>query len=206
MGCRVKGMTTQEYRRSYNYRDAYFRANPGIFGCVWFCSQCFKPLFGKKNVYVDHIVPLNKGGRNHESNCTAICFKCNRDKSDKVDGRVIKGKVFKIFESTTSKANKGVGAIAGLGVGLTAGAVSGAAHLGGSVVRGTARAGARGTVGLVGLTLRSAAKVVSTAASIVTLPIRKGTFLSRLCFVGIYALAVMYFLQEHTAILDAWLT
>jgi len=198
-------MTTQEYRRSYNYRDAYFKNNPGIFGCVWFCSQCYRPLFGKKNVYVDHIVPLNKGGKNHVSNCTAICFSCNQSKSDKVDGRVIKGKIFKVFESTASRANRGAGAVVGLGVGLTAGAVSGVAHVGGSVARGALTAGAGGVFGILGFGLHSVGRLVSGALSVVTFPIRRGTALSRLCFLGVYTLGVMYFLEQNTDLLAAWM-
>lgn len=107
------------YRRSFDYRSAYFRKNPGIFGCVWFCSQCFKPLFGRKSVCVDHIVPLARGGKNAESNCTAICRKCNSRKSDKVDGRIVKGKFFKLFESTFFKSQRGVMAILSIAIAST---------------------------------------------------------------------------------------
>ena len=130
MGCRVKGMTTQEYRASYDYRREYFKQNPGLFGCVWFCSQCYKPLIGPKNVVVDHIIPLNKGGKNHVSNCTACCKACNSSKSDIVDGRVIKGQLFKLAEVTASRANRGAGAAASLGIGLAMGAASTATKAG----------------------------------------------------------------------------
>ena len=93
------GEALKEYRQSYDYRREYFKRNPGLFGYIWFCSQCFRPLIGKKNVVIDHIVPLSRGGRNHVSNCTAICKKCNRDKSDKIDGRIVRGGIFKMFES-----------------------------------------------------------------------------------------------------------
>lgn len=85
------GEKLREYRKSYNYRAEYFKRNPGLFGCIWFCSQCYRPLIGKDKVIVDHIIPLSQGGRNHVSNCTAICSKCNRSKSDKIDGRILKG-------------------------------------------------------------------------------------------------------------------
>lgn len=184
------GERLKEYRQSYNYRSEYFKRNPGLFGCVWFCSQCFKPLIGKKNVVIDHIVPLSRGGRNHVSNCTAICQKCNRDKSDKVDGRVIRGGVFKMFESTLFRGQRGVGAAAGLTVGLTAATVSGGARLG---------------FGVVGRTLRLAGKAVATTAKIAFFPIRKGTVVSRLFFFALYVLGTLYLLSTYTSLLDAWL-
>lgn len=194
MGCRVKGMSTQEYRRSYDYRRHYFEKNPGVFGCVWFCSQCYKPLFGKKNVYVDHIVPLNKGGLNHVSNCTAICFDCNSAKSDIVDGRVIKGKIFKLFESNASRMTRGAGAVVGIGMGLTAGAASLVTR------KGVKAAGVASRFGI-----KSVFKLVGMALGIVSFPLRKGSISSRFCFLAIYALAIMYFLSENTTILNAWL-
>lgn len=194
MGCRVKGMTVQEYRRSYDYRTEYFKQNPGLFGCIWFCSQCYRPLIGKKNVVVDHIRPLNKGGINHVSNCTAICQACNSAKSDTVDGRVIKGKVFKVFESTASKANRGIGAVATLGVAATVSAVSGTARVGGKVVKKTAHFG-----------LSTIFKIVKGALGAITFPLRRGGKMSRLCFVVIYTLIILYFLSTKTSLLDAWL-
>lgn len=88
--------STQERRREYNYREEYFKHNKGLFG-IYFCAQCFKPLL-KKDVEVDHIIPLGKKGINHVGNCTATCRKCNRSKSDKLDERAIKGFIFKAFE------------------------------------------------------------------------------------------------------------
>ena len=183
------GEKLKEYRRSYNYRAEYFKRNPGIFGHIWFCSQCGKPLFGRKNVYIDHIVPLAKGGRNHVSNCTAICFKCNRDKSDKVDGRVFKGYLFKFFESNTSRLNRGVTGAAMLGVGLTAGAA-----------RGTARAGAWG----VSKVFRGVGALARGIIGAATFPIRNGTVASRLLFIALYTLAILFLLKNYTSILDAW--
>lgn len=187
------GERLKEYRESYNYRAEYFKRNPGIFHHIWFCSQCGRPLIGKKNVYIDHIIPLSKGGRNHVSNCTAICFKCNRNKSDKVDYRVAKGYIFKFFESATSRATRGVGGAAMLGVGLTAGAASGALRAGRwGITRGL------GAVGrIVGTTVRG-------VFGAVTFPLRKGNVASRLFFVALYALAILFLLKNYTHILDAW--
>lgn len=201
MGCRVRGMTTQEYRASYDYRREYFKRNPGLFGCIWFCSQCYKPIFGKQNVVIDHIVPLNKGGLNHVSNCTACCRKCNAEKSDTVDGRVIKGKIFKVFEQSFSNVNRGVGGVAKLGVGLTAAGVSAGARLGGSAGRSVLKSGARGVFGIVGLGF----KLLGFGLKTVTFPLRNGSFISRLLFLAIYTMLIMYFLQNNTDLLDAWM-
>lgn len=194
MGCRVRGMSTQEYRASYDYRAEYFKRNPGLFGCVWFCSQCFKPLIGKQNVVIDHIRPLNKGGLNHVSNCTACCHSCNTKKSDIVDGRMYRGYVFKFFESNLFRANRGVGAVAGLGLGLTAGAVSATARVGSKAAKGTARFG-----------LKSAARLLGGVLKAITFPLRKGSFTSRLMFLSVYALLLLYLLSKYTAVLDAWM-
>lgn len=184
------GEKLKEYRESYNYRKEYFKRNPGMFGCVWFCSQCYKPLFGKKNVVIDHIVPLSKGGRNHVSNCTAICQKCNRDKSDKIDGRIVKGQVFKLFESTLFRGQRGIGAVVGVGAGLTAGAVSGTMRLGGKTAKGGISLIWRAFKGSVGLA---------------TLPLRKGSGASRMLFLALYTLGILYLLANYTSILDAWI-
>lgn len=184
------GERLKAYRQSYNYRSEYFKRNPGLFGHIWFCSQCFKPLIGRKNVVIDHIIPLSKGGRNHVSNCTAICQKCNRDKSDKIDGRVARGTVFKLFESTMFRGQRGVGAAAGLTVGLTAGAVNSAAHAGGGIIK-------RG--------LRLGGKVLVGSAKLVTLPIRRGNTVSRLVAVAAYVGVAMYLLSKYTSLLDTWI-
>lgn len=90
---------SQRKRDELDYRREYFKHNPGIFGCVWTCAYCHRPIVGKQNVQVDHIMPLNNIlGRNARYNLVAACAKCNRDKSDKVDGRVLEGYVSKLFE------------------------------------------------------------------------------------------------------------
>jgi hypothetical protein len=33
---------------------------------------------------VDHVIPLTRGGSNHDSNLVAACYSCNRSKSDKL--------------------------------------------------------------------------------------------------------------------------
>ena len=85
-------------REAYNYRVAYFQRNPGLFGCIWFCSQCGIPMIGKNNVQVDHIIPLAGLGINRTINTVAICPHCNREKSDKCGKYAIKGNIAKVLE------------------------------------------------------------------------------------------------------------
>lgn len=91
---------SQRKRAQLNYRAEYFRHNPGLFGCVWSCAYCHKPLLGMHNVVIDHIMPLNSPlGLNTRFNLVASCYKCNAEKSDNVDFRVIKGYRAKVFQS-----------------------------------------------------------------------------------------------------------
>ena len=103
-GKKSNGMTySQKKRASFNYRNEYFKKNPGIYSNIWFCSQCGKILIGKRNVVIDHIVPLNSiAGVNRTFNTVAICQKCNSSKSDRIDYRIAKGYLAKIFEVFTS--------------------------------------------------------------------------------------------------------
>lgn len=101
---KTQGMTySQKKRASFNYRNEYFKKNPGIYGNIWFCSQCGKILIGKHNVVIDHIVPLNSiAGVNRTFNTVAICQKCNSSRSDCIDYRIAKGYLAKLFEVLTS--------------------------------------------------------------------------------------------------------
>lgn len=96
-----KQMTySQKKRAKLDYRAVYFSHNPGLFGCVWFCAYCKKPIVGKQNVQVDHIMPLNNPlGMNRGFNLVAACPVCNNRKSDRVDYRVAQGYVNKLFQS-----------------------------------------------------------------------------------------------------------
>lgn len=199
------GMTTQEYRASYDYRSAYFEKNPGFFHCIWFCSQCGKPLFGKKNVQVDHIVPLNQGGKNDVSNCTAICGPCNRFKSDKVDSLtyhgVRRGKIFKVFEQNASNLNRGVGFAVMAGVGLTKMTMRGTT----AVTTGTAKVAGKTGGFIFKKTLRLVKGVVSKTIRAITLPLRRGSLMGRLMMLAIYTMVIVYLLCTYTTFLDAWL-
>ena len=190
MGKVRSGDDLRAYRASYNYRAEYFKRNPGLFGCVWFCSQCYKPLFGRKNVVIDHIIPLSRGGRNHVSNCTAICKTCNLKKSDKVDGRIVKGQVFKLFESGFSGTSRGAGAAVALGAGATMG-----------VARGATLAGK----GILGGVFKAGWAVLSNTVKLVTYPIRKGKLGAKLLFIVLYVLIILFVLINYTDLLNAWM-
>ena len=84
---------TQLKRAAYNYRAEYFKRNPGLFGCIWFCSQCHKMLIGRKNVQVDHIWALGAGGINRKINIVAICATCNKKNSDNLGVYLVKGEI-----------------------------------------------------------------------------------------------------------------
>lgn len=105
---RSSNMTYSQRKRSkLDYRREYFANNHGLFGCIYFCAYCKRPMF-RKTVQVDHIMPLNNVlGRNVRWNLVAACPRCNRAKSDKVDGRVVVGYTSKICDTilfTLSKA------------------------------------------------------------------------------------------------------
>lgn len=90
---------SQRKREKMDYRREYFKHNPGLFGCIWTCAYCHKAIVGRENVNVDHIIPLNNVlGRNARFNLVAACERCNKKKSDKVDGRIVEGYISKIFE------------------------------------------------------------------------------------------------------------
>ncbi|MFF2798087.1 HNH endonuclease [Lysinibacillus xylanilyticus] len=104
------------WRDSNDYRTQYFERNHGIGGYGYICSQCWKPMFRKENIQVDHIIPpsrfatkkLKKGKwvktsmmarfLNHSFNCAAICPDCNRRKSNKMDGQILHGYAMKSVE------------------------------------------------------------------------------------------------------------
>lgn len=89
--------TTKERRNAYAYRQEYLKHNKGLFGFLYFCSQCGRPLT-RKTLEVDHIVPLSKKGVNHIVNCVAICHKCNQEKSNKINNTIYRGMLWKVLE------------------------------------------------------------------------------------------------------------
>jgi len=50
----------------------------------WTCQVCGKHLLDNE-VEFDHIIPISKGGSSEEHNIRLTCFKCNRDKYDRVE-------------------------------------------------------------------------------------------------------------------------
>ena len=108
--------SSKGWRDSNNYRAEYFERNHGIGGYGYICSQCWKPMFKKENIQVDHIIPPSrfaikkrKKGEwvktsimarflNRSFNCAAICPDCNRRKSNKIDGKIIHGYAMKSVE------------------------------------------------------------------------------------------------------------
>lgn len=57
------------------------------------CAHCGK-VVGKKNLTMDHLVPLARGGLSAKSNIVAACFPCNQEKG--LDTPV--DKLFEILE------------------------------------------------------------------------------------------------------------
>lgn len=108
--------STGGWRDSNDYRSKYFEKNHGIGGYGYVCSQCWKPMFRKENIQVDHIIPPSrfarkkqKGGQwvkdsimarflNNSFNCAAICPDCNRRKSNKLNGQILHGYAMKAVE------------------------------------------------------------------------------------------------------------
>lgn len=69
-----RNMMTQKLREKIKKRDDYT------------CCHCGNSTYKEPNLLleIDHIVPIAKGGRTVEDNLQTLCWKCNRDKSDKL--------------------------------------------------------------------------------------------------------------------------
>lgn len=90
--------TGAEKRKSFDYRRHYLKHNRGIFGSLYFCSQCLKPL-KEDEMEVDHIFPNSKWfSPNRTFNCVAICPACNKRKTDKIGWCTVKGLIAKAIE------------------------------------------------------------------------------------------------------------
>lgn len=107
----------------FDYRKGYFTKYRGIFGYLYICSQCFKPLIDKTSIEVDHIVPPSRFTKkkkkwfkftgeisatfrsrilNNTFNCVTICSTCNKKKGNRIDHRVLKGIAVKLVEVSLS--------------------------------------------------------------------------------------------------------
>lgn len=88
--------------RSDDYREQFIKKNPGLFiKGFYLCIYCGRPIMAKsedKNwkMYVDHIEPINQGGRNNTWNLGPACLKCNTAKSDKGGEWVVRGYIGKV--------------------------------------------------------------------------------------------------------------
>lgn len=117
----------KDWRDSNPYRKEYFRKNPGIGKVLWICSQCYKPLWGKDSVEVDHIIPpsiyakkvkhrdgtvsntsMRSEALNQTYNLVAICSKCNKTKSAKTGSVTYRGYFAKVMEVIVFKLQDGV--------------------------------------------------------------------------------------------------
>lgn len=99
--------STQYKREAFDYREEFFKKNPGIFSCIWFCGYCGKILFGRSQVEVDHIVPLKSAfGANRTFNTVAACKKCNRSKGAKVGMITVRGMFGKVLTEILIIAQK----------------------------------------------------------------------------------------------------
>lgn len=52
--------------------------------CKNVCAHCGRHLQFYHDMTTDHVIPLNKGGKNERRNYVALCEKCNQEKSDNV--------------------------------------------------------------------------------------------------------------------------
>ncbi len=43
------------------------------------CQACGR----RKDIQLDHVIPVNCGGSDHPSNLQPLCWRCNKDKGDR---------------------------------------------------------------------------------------------------------------------------
>lgn len=100
--------------RGENYRYEFTKANPGILvKGLYFCVYCGKPIT-KKGMQVDHIKPINLGGRNWTPNLAPACIKCNQKKKAKAGMWTIRGYIGKaIFSVLQCTSNLITGVVTG---------------------------------------------------------------------------------------------
>jgi hypothetical protein len=93
----IRMVTGKKGERSADYRQQYFKKNPGYAGLpIWICAYCGKFLIGRSSVEVDHVNPVSKSGINSTWNLVSACERCNRGKSDSRGLWVVRGYIAKI--------------------------------------------------------------------------------------------------------------
>lgn len=70
---RQRSIMTNDLREAIKSRDNYT------------CCECGNSVYDEPNLLleVDHIVPVSKGGKTEASNLQTLCWRCNRQKSNK---------------------------------------------------------------------------------------------------------------------------
>ena len=68
-----RALMTSKLRQTIKERDNYT------------CKKCGNSIYKEPNLLleIDHIIPVSKGGKTVENNLQVLCWKCNREKSNK---------------------------------------------------------------------------------------------------------------------------
>lgn len=197
MGCRIKGMTTDEYRRSFNYRSEYFKKYRGFCGRVWICALCLKPMFGKDGIEIDHVRPLNQGGANNLSNLAALCHNCNSSKSDILDSRMYKIQANRVWIEPIQSTTSVVGTLCGSVVVL----LCLIKYLLCKLLRiGRGKKKYRKAT-IFDVMASYLIKCLASGVKLILVPITRGSLLSRMAFASIYTLLILLYLSECTALI-----
>lgn len=96
----------EEYTRSDNYRETYFKNNRPVIEAKYRCAYCGK-MMEYKDTTIDHIFPINKlsydpnvrkraaswgiNGANEEANLVTACRSCNSKKGTKMGIWIYRG-------------------------------------------------------------------------------------------------------------------
>ncbi len=70
-----------DYKMAQELRDGAFNNAKNADG-LYVCKRCGKTGKTRRGFQVDHIVPMNKGGKSVLSNLQILCSRCNGEKSD----------------------------------------------------------------------------------------------------------------------------
>ena len=73
-------LVTPAMRESIKIRDNYT------------CCKCGNSIYNEPNLLLEvaHIIPISKGGRTELNNMQTLCWKCNREKSNKIEKSIRK--------------------------------------------------------------------------------------------------------------------